>query len=59
MLTEELSKTIHDDAKKEADASVRFAEESPFPEESAITQDVYYEVDEDTEAGNTGRHFFN
>jgi len=25
----------------------------------AILQDVYCEVDENSEAGNTGRHFFN
>ena len=58
ILNDDISKQIRDEAKKETDASVQFAEESPFPEVSAITEDVYYEVDHNTEAGQTGRHFF-
>jgi len=27
--------------------------------EESIMQDVYFEVDRQTEAGRTGRHFFN
>ncbi len=46
-------------AKEEAKASVQFAEDSAFPEPEAILEDVYYEVDTDSEAGQTGRHFFN
>ena len=45
-------------SKKEAKDSVTFAEESPFPDVSAITEDVYYEVDEGTESGKRGKHFF-
>ena len=59
VIDEEQSKTIDKEAKEEAAASVRFAEESPFPEPSAILEDVYYEVDQGTEAGRTGKHFFN
>ncbi len=59
VLAEEQSKEIQAAAKLEVDLAVKFAEESPFPEEAAITEDVYYEVDEKTEAGRTGRHFFN
>jgi pyruvate dehydrogenase E1 component alpha subunit len=59
VLTEERYKEIDKAAKAEAAASSVFAEESPFPEVSAITEDVYYEVDEFTEAGRTGKHFFN
>jgi pyruvate dehydrogenase E1 component alpha subunit len=59
VLTEERYKEIDKAAKDEAAASVDFAEESAFPEVSAITEDVYYEVDEFTEAGRTGKHFFN
>ena len=59
VLNDDLVKEINDDARKETDASVKFAEESPFPEEKAIKEDVYHEVDHNTEAGNTGRHFFN
>ena len=47
------------EANREAKAAVKFAEQSPFPETSAIFDDVYFEVDEGTEAGRTGRHFFN
>ena len=53
------AKAIDREARDEANASVKFAENSPFPEPSAILQDVYYEVDEATEAGKTGKHFFN
>ena len=57
-IDEELYKSIDSEAKEEAKKSVTFAEESPFPEVSDITKDVYYEVDEGTQSGKTGRHFF-
>lgn len=47
------------EARKEADDAVKFAEGSPFPELEGIFDDVYHEVDAGTEAGRTGRHFFN
>ncbi len=59
VLTDELAREIQAEAKLEVDKAVKFSEESLFPEESAITEDVYYEVDEQTESGRTGRHFFN
>lgn len=59
LLTEEEAIAIDKEAKKEAAASVKFAEESPFPTIDSIFEDVYWEVDNKTEAGNTGRHFFN
>ncbi len=46
-------------AKAEAQASVEFSQASAYPEFEDITKDVYYEVDEFTEAGRTGKHFFN
>jgi pyruvate dehydrogenase E1 component alpha subunit len=46
-------------AAQEAEASLDFAERSPFPEPESIFEDVYYEVDKGTVAGSTGRHFFN
>ena len=58
IITEDEYTDIDNAAKKEAKESVQFAEESPFPEVSEITDDVYFEVDEGTEAGKTGRHFF-
>ncbi|NRB45764.1 MAG: pyruvate dehydrogenase (acetyl-transferring) E1 component subunit alpha [Verrucomicrobiales bacterium] len=51
-------KEIDNAAKDEAKESATFAEESPFPEPSAITDDVYFEVDNQTESGKQGKHFF-
>ena len=53
------AREINRAAKDEADAAARYADNSPLPDVSEITDDVYYEVDNDTEAGRTGRHFFN
>ena len=57
-LTEEQFEQIDEAAKNEAEAAAQFADESPIPLEESITQDVYFEVDRQTEAGRTGRHFF-
>lgn len=59
VITEEEAKAIDKEARAEAAASVKFAEESPIPPLESIFDDVYWEVDNNTEAGNTGRHFFN
>ena len=59
VLTEESVKEIKKAAKEEAKASVDFAEASPFPPAEEIYSDVYWDVDNGTEAGNTGTHFFN
>jgi len=59
VITEEQAAEIERAAKAEADASARFAEESPFPSEADIFSDVYYEVDHQTESGRRGKHFFN
>jgi pyruvate dehydrogenase E1 component alpha subunit len=40
-------------------AAVQFAAASPLPEPGDIFSDVYYEVDRQTPAGRTGKHFFN
>jgi pyruvate dehydrogenase E1 component alpha subunit len=58
LLTEEQFEELDEAAKAEAEASSQFAEESPWPSESSITEDVYFEVDRQTEAGRTGKHFF-
>lgn len=52
---DELDKLV----KQEVADSVTFAMESPFPQMEDLYSDVYYEVDAGTEAGRTGRHFFN
>ncbi|NCF87611.1 MAG: pyruvate dehydrogenase (acetyl-transferring) E1 component subunit alpha [Verrucomicrobiaceae bacterium] len=59
VLTEDQASEMDKEAKAEAKDAVKFAEESPFPEPKAILEDVYYEVDQGTEAGQTGKHFFN
>ncbi|MGJ3243151.1 MAG: pyruvate dehydrogenase (acetyl-transferring) E1 component subunit alpha [Opitutales bacterium] len=56
---EDRAKELDREAKAEAEAAVKFAEDSPFPPEEEIYTDVYWEVDNETEAGKTGKHFFN
>lgn len=46
-------------AREEAEAAAAFADASEYPALSDIFSDVYYEVDNGTEAGRTGKHFFN
>ena len=60
MATEADIKEMKKAAVAETRASVAFAEASPFP----TIDDIYSatsisEVDHDTPAGRTGRHFFN
>lgn len=59
VIDEEGIKTLQREANEETEASVTFAENSPPPEVKDIFEDVYWEVDNDTAAGNTGTHFFN
>jgi pyruvate dehydrogenase E1 component alpha subunit len=59
VLTEKQAIEIDQAAMKEAEASGAFADESPLPDPAEIYDDVYWEVDHQTEAGATGRHFFN
>lgn len=59
VLTEEQANAIDLEVREEVAAASTFADESPFPPESDIFTDVYYEVDQNTEAGRTGKHFFN
>ena len=58
VVTEAQFDEISDAAKAEAEASAQFAEESPLPTDANIFEDVYFEVDRQTEAGRTGKHFF-
>jgi pyruvate dehydrogenase E1 component alpha subunit len=59
LLTEESAKKIDTEGKLEADSAVKFAEESPAPTVESITEDVYWETDNTTEASKIGRYFFN
>ncbi|MES2980978.1 MAG: pyruvate dehydrogenase (acetyl-transferring) E1 component subunit alpha [Verrucomicrobiota bacterium] len=58
VLNDELIESINLRAKEEADASVKFAEESPAPTIADISTDVYWETDNQTEASKIGHHFF-
>ena len=58
VITEDDYKAINKEAGAEAEASAAFAIKSPYPDESEIFDDIYWEVDNHTEAGRTGRHFF-
>lgn len=57
--TEEDLIAINKEAQTEAEASAEFAKSSDYPTPESIFEDVYWEVDHQTEAGQTGRHFFN
>ena len=58
-LNEEKVKEIDKAAKEEAKASVKFADESPFPPAREILTDVYHSVDNPGTHTNEGEIFFN
>jgi pyruvate dehydrogenase E1 component alpha subunit len=58
VITEAGIEKINAEAKAEAAAAADFAIASPWPSEESIFEDIYHEVDHQTEAGQTGRHFF-
>ncbi len=59
ILTDVQADEIDKAAKLEAKAATQFADESPAPTIADISTDVYWEVDNNTEASKQGRHFFN
>ncbi len=59
VMTDEVADQIDKEAKEEAKQSAIFADQSPPPTVEDIFDDVYWEVDNNTESGNSGRHFFN
>ena len=59
LISEEQYEAIEAEAAAEANASAKFALESPHPTVESVFEDVYFEVDRQTEAGRTGRFFFN
>ena len=59
ILTNEGMKEIDLAAKAEAEESAKFADESPFPPESDILKDVYWEEDHPDQKLSEGRIFFN
>ncbi len=58
-LNEDTAKQIEKEAKREAKDSVKFALASPAPTVADISKDIYWEVDNETEASKQGRYFFN
>ena len=58
VITEEEIAQLEKETKAEAEAASEFGINSPWPAEETIFQDIYHEVDHQTEAGQTGRHFF-
>lgn len=58
VITEAGIEKINAEAKAEAATAAEFAISSPWPSEESIFEDIYHEVDHQTEAGQTGRHFF-
>jgi len=59
IITDEQATEMDAAAQAEADAAVAFARNSPLPEPADIIADVYHEVDHQSPAGRTGKHFFN
>jgi pyruvate dehydrogenase E1 component alpha subunit len=59
ILTEAEIEELDVQAKEETNEAVKFAEESPFPQENEILSDVYWNVDHQTDAAKQGRYFFN
>jgi pyruvate dehydrogenase E1 component alpha subunit len=59
VLDEAQAEEMDQKAKEEANAAVKFAEESSFPELDDIFTDVYWEVDNQTDAARHGTYFFN
>ena len=58
VVTQEKFDELSEAGKEEAATAAQFAEESPIPTDANIFEDVYFEVDRQTEAGRTGKHFF-
>ena len=57
VLSDEEAKTIIKEAKDEADAAADFADASPFPDLSELSDDIYWETDQ-PERTTEGRIFF-
>jgi pyruvate dehydrogenase E1 component alpha subunit len=56
--SEEELELIDLEAKDEVNDAIEFAKSSRPPRINELTEDVYWEVDEKTEASRQGRYFF-
>ena len=59
LLSESSIADINDAAKKEANDAAEFAQNSPWPAEESITEDVYWTADNPGKHNNEGKLFFN
>jgi len=59
ILTEEQAGKIEGEAKEESKAAAKFAEESPWPSEESMMEDIYWETDNPSQRASQGRMFFN
>ena len=59
IINEEKYQAIDREIKEEIKEAVEFAIQSPDPNLEEIFDDIYWEVDNQTSAGQSGRHFFN
>ena len=58
VITDAQVEVLDESIKVETANAAQFALDSPDPAPETIFEDVYWEVDNQTEAGQTGRHFF-
>jgi len=58
VIDEDGVKQIEKEAKEEANAAAKFADESDFPTVESITEDVYWEIDNPDQRQSEGRMFF-
>lgn len=59
VLDEAAAEKIDQDARAEAEAAAKYADESPFPPAEEILRDVYWETDHPDQRTSQGKLFFN
>jgi pyruvate dehydrogenase E1 component alpha subunit len=59
VIDEDGAKAIDKEARAEAETAARFADDSPYPREESIIEDVYWTTDHPGKHDNAGRIFFN
>ena len=58
-MDEAVAEKVDEEARAEADAAAKFADESPFPPPEEMFRDVYWEVDHPDQRTSQGKLFFN
>lgn len=59
ILSEALIAEVEHSVKQKVDTCVQYAQQSPYPQEDAIKQDIYWEMDHAESKTSQGRMFFN